>query len=283
MSELLPLLVDKGIAEVDSPLSAAFLADFNARIDEAFADRRDEPRAYVHCDELAQLGLLEPVLTQMRPLLTAIVPDAVLYHCHVYEIAGNRTESHIFSESLAGWHRDPDSEFDGATASHVSIFLYLSDVGPDDGPFEFCPRAPGEWLRSSTPVISLTGQRNYCFAWNRAFFHRAAPNRGPRRRRLLKLSIQPNAAANQHMPNERFQAVRRLLPAGDAYLDTLVGRHQGGTAPAAARPTVAAAPIAPTGTLGIPDTVILATIARDKARAARRWLRGNQAAAVPYD
>lgn len=286
MSALTHLLVDKGIAQVESPFSSAFLAELNAAIDGVFKYRQDEARAYVHYDDLARLGLLQPMLTgRMRDLLTAIVPDPVLYHCHVYEIAGNNSSSHIFGETLGGWHKDPDSEFDGSTATHVSIFLYLSDVGPEDGPFEFCPQLPDKWLRNSSPAITVTGDRNYCFAWNRAFFHRAAPNRGPKRRRLLKLSIQPNRFPNMHMPSERFEAVRQMLPEGDPYIDILLGRYLGRAAPETERASVEAIAVAPTGALGIPDATILKTIARDKARAARRWLKGQatESAIVTYD
>ena len=176
-------------------------------------------------------------------------------------------------------------EFDGSTATHVSIFLYLSDVGAEDGPFEFCPQLPDKWLRNSSPAITVTGDRNYCFIWNRAFFHRAAPNRGPKRRRLLKLSIQPNRFPNMHMPSERFEAVRRMMPEGDPYLDILLGRYLGRAAPDRERASVEASAVAPTGALGISDATILKTIARDRARAARRWLKGQtpESTVVPYD
>lgn len=292
MNDLTTHLVKRGIAEVSSPFAENFLAEINKLVDPILKERQAQPRAYVHSDELAQLGLLVPLLGEggMRSLITTVLPDPVLYHCHIYEIEGNRTQSHIFSESLQGWHCDGDSKFDGRHATHLSIFLYLSDVDLIDGPFEFCPQSPSERLHSSTPTVSVVGHKNYCFIWNRSFFHRAAPNRGPKRRRLLKLSIQPNSAFNQHIGTGRFEAVRRIIPAGDPYLDTLLGRYYGQESPLVATTpnVVSGADITPNTQLGVPTHLILEAVVKAKARAAtqaaKRWIGlGNQQALVNYD
>src|SRR5260370_168084 len=67
---------------------------------------------------------------------------AVVYHCHVYEIADLQDKSHIGGDVLRGWHRDTDVT---QSAPHLgdclSIFLYLTEV-PDKaaGAFEIVPK-----------------------------------------------------------------------------------------------------------------------------------------------
>ena len=93
----------------------------------------------------------------------------------------------------------------------MSVFLYLTDVGPENGPFELLPRDPELGFAPGLPCISVTGPAGFAFAWNRSFYHRAAPNRSPRRRRVLKLSVQP-----RRLPNDRID---------------WPGAHAGGRAP----------------------------------------------------
>src|SRR3978361_472003 len=133
------------------------------------------------------------------------MPDPVFYHFHLYEIAGGNKDSHIFSESLSGWHRDPDCEYVPNDPTHLSLFIYLTDVGPEDGPFQFLPGDPTRLMTGSTPVISLEGPAGFSFVWHRSYHPRPAPNRAPRRRRLLKISVQRNAYPSVHLERESFR------------------------------------------------------------------------------
>ncbi len=258
-------------------------------MDPVFAVQEDKARSYFTVENMVRLDLIDTILSgRMRDLILSIVPDPVLYHCHAYEIAANSTTSHIFNEALAGWHRDPDSEYFAEDPTHTSIFVYLTDVGPEDGAFEFSPSYPESWVRSKNPAISMMGPTGMSFAWNRAYYHRASPNRGPRRRRLLKLSIQPNAFPSAHLSNANFQAARKALLPGDHFLDLLFGRYQGETAPLMPVPQVVPAKaIPPTGMIGIPDSQLAAAQVREKARQAKRWLkrqiRGDQQVVAAYD
>ena len=153
-----------------------------------------------------ELGIMDEVLNpRMMDLLFSIIPDPVLYHFHFYEIAAKQEKSHIFSENLLGWHRDPDCTFRASDPTHLSIFVYFSDVGPDDGPFEFVPNLATENLSSGAKVASMQGPAGMSFVWHRRFFHRAAPNRGSRRRRLLKISVQNNEFKSAHLKRPFFR------------------------------------------------------------------------------
>lgn len=230
------ILTKQGIVKFDNVFSPEELSAIKASIDPIFEAKKNQARSYVHPDELVNAGLWQTIFSEkMLSVLFSIMPDPVLYHCHVYEIAGNSTTPHIFGNILTGWHRDPDSEYNPNYPTHISLFIYLTDVGEGDGAFEFIPFRL-RWLKRSTPYISVLGQSGFTFAWNRPFYHRASPNYGRTRRRLLKLSIQRNEFISTHLSNKHFQSVLKLIPPGDAKMDLLLGRYQGKTAPSFALP-----------------------------------------------
>jgi len=264
MGSALPALPGNGILErfgicsYSKPFTARDIAAFNTALDPLFTCRIDQPRAYVHVDELHALGLFQRLLSQpIRNILFSIMPDPVLYHCHVNEIAANDSKPNLFPETLSGWHRDGDSELLHGEITHVSLFVYFTEVGPQDGAFEFVPKNPAAWLHSLTPVTSVTGSPGFAFAWQRSFYHRGSPNRGAVRRRVFKISVQRNRFVSSHLKNPHFRALLPLLPAGDTALDILLGRYQGCQAPRVSGiHTPRADEIEPTGHLDIPNIVL---------------------------
>lgn len=277
MARLNEILVESGIARVPDIYTPSDLARMNAAMDATFEQRAASGRAYVYADDMQRLGLFGTILSPtMRSLIFSIVPDAVLYHCHAIEIPGLSTRSHIFSESLSGYHRDPDSIYLPNNPSHISIFVYLTPVGPDDGAFEFIPRDPEKWLHASVPTISAMGQPGFSFVWQRGFYHRASPNRGPRRRRLIKISVQPNAYESGHLRNENFQRLLAAVPPGDPETDLLLGRYQGRAAPVLPPPPGSTAEaFRPTGTLELSNVELAKVQLREKARQLKRRLKGE--------
>jgi len=253
------MLNANGICSLDPVYSGDEISRLNRAVDDLLGTRALEKRSYVHVDELRELGMLETLLgDRMRDVLFSIMPDPVLYHCFVIETAGNDPEPNLFADTLAGWHRDRDCSFSKAEPTHVSIFVYLSDVGASDGAFEFVPQNPNERLRSSTPTVLVTGRAGYTFAWQRSYFHRASANRGPRRRRIAKISIQRNAFRSIHLSNEHFKSVLAATPSGDPATDLLFGRYQGKKPPHVDRPAATLRPyaIAPTGTIMLEDRAL---------------------------
>ena len=287
MSQIGDFLLTDGICALPELYTEDEIAAINEAMNPLMGGRINEKRAYVHPDEMLELGVFDLAFNErMKSLLFSIVPDPVLYHCHVYEIAANDSRSHIFADSLMGWHRDPDSEYVAGDPTHVSIFVYLTNVGMDDGAFEFIPAVPPtKWLQNGTPYIAVRGQAGYSFAWHRRYYHRASPNRGPVRRRLLKLSIQRNAFPSVHLLNPHFQKVLKSVPSGDAQMDLLLGRYQGKETVRLDQvpgPRVVAIP--PNETLNLSSVDLVKAQLRERAGSIKRKMQGKKEPVVAaYD
>jgi hypothetical protein len=276
------LLSSDGIGSVSPLIAPDQLARLNALLDPLFAERANERRAYVTVDELWKMGAFEIVFSpKIQDLFLAIMPDPVFYHFHLYEIAGQATQSHIFSEALSGWHRDPDSDYVAQDVTHVSLFIYLSEVGPEDGPFQFLPGDPTRLMTGATPTISVEGAPGFSFLWHRSFYHRAAPNRGPRRRRLIKISVQRNAYPSVHLQRDAFRALDAAIPPGDPRMDMFLGRMQGRDAPPLpAVPDVMAERLIPNNAINVPTIDIMKAQLKGKARSLRQMFRPAPATRV---
>jgi hypothetical protein len=259
-NDLVDLLGAEGIAQLPPLYDPETIARINAALDPIFKARANEARAYVGVDELVELDLIDTLLGgEMRRTILSIVPDPVLLHCAASEIAAHDTKSHVSSERLDGWHRDWETLFLRRRPTHVSVFVYLSDVGPGDGAFELSPANPAKRLEETSPVVSMMGPAGTSFVWNRTFHHRASPNRGARRRRIFKLSVQPNAFhSRQNGPHPaNFHAAMSALPVGDPYMDVMMGRYQNRRAPRLETPEpMKGRPVAPTGGLEVPAAML---------------------------
>lgn len=268
MSQVAQYLQKDGICKLPDLYTLEDVAKINQSVDPLLSSRADQHRAYVYPDELLDLGIFWTIFNErVRAALCAIMPDPVLYHCHIYEIAANDARPHIFGETLSGWHRDSDSGYSTTEPTHVSMFLYLTDVGEDDGAFEFVPGVPpAKWLQSKAPYNAQLGSRGTCFAWQRSYYHRASPNRGPTRRRLFKLSIQRNAFPSSHLANEHFSKLIPLIPSDNLVMNCLLGRYQGKDAPALPNtgdPRVE--PVVPQEILQVPSAALAKIQLRQKA------------------
>jgi hypothetical protein len=239
MSDVRQILSATGIADVGSLYSPTEIGSLNAALDPFFVARASQPRSYAYSGDLLELGILDHVLSPVviRTFFD-VLDDPVLYHFHVYEIAGRSDKSHIFSDELDGWHRDPDSVFEPGQATHVSLFVYLSDVGPESGPFQFLPGRAKGGFATGIPSVSQMGMAGTAFLWNRNFFHRAAPNRSAVRRRLLKISIQNNRFPSRHLAAAHFAPTIAARRDASPWHQVLLGAFQGRDAPVVAKPEI---------------------------------------------
>lgn len=232
MDKLRSQLNALGLVRLDDLFERSELATLNAALDPHFAALAHEPRSYAYSVDLNRLGRLDAVLGERTlKVLFDVMPDPVIYHLHAYEIAARNPSPHIFGHELAGWHRDPDSAWEPAAPTHVSLFVYLTDVAETDGPFEFLPGRPQGRFSNGAASVSLTGAAGTSFLWNRAFFHRASPNRGEVRRRLLKISIQKNRYESSHLAAPHLAPVAAAERGRDPHRALLFGAWQGRQAP----------------------------------------------------
>lgn len=223
------MLARDGIADLTGLWPVEQVEAWNQRLDLLFAEIEDQPRAVLGPDRLIDAGIFGEVFSESaRRLMASIHPTALLYHCHCYETAARQTKSHISEERLQGWHRDWDAlrGFNKNFPMFISVFILLSPVGDEDGPFEFAPDSP-KALRPGGQIVRLAGPVGTAAIWNRSYYHRAAPNRGPRRRRILKFSFQPAGMPNDLIVTDEFSAACAKLD--DPRLRVLVDERRVGT------------------------------------------------------
>jgi len=281
LTPLAKLVATEGIARVENIFDPDRLRYLNKKVDPAFQMREALPRSYVYGNEMQDLGIFDDIFCdQMRDVMLSIIPDPVVYHCHIYEIAARQTKSHVFGSTLSGWHRDPDCAFHRADPTHISIFVYMKPVHPADGAFEFLLQDPEAALRTESPVIGVTGPAGMSFVWHRSFYHRASPNRGNVRRRVLKISIQRQAFASIHLRRKKeLIAVTEKIPSDDLFMCCMFGRSAGRPDLGDWRYSVPVSQLAPTGTLAITQDTIDESIKRIEAR----HLAGVNSTDVAYD
>lgn len=214
-----------GITLLPPLLDPVALVRWQSAMDCEFA-RLGPERSYLDAAWMVTHGLLDEVFShQLRRLVFELMPDAWVYHCHVYEIPGRQIRPHIHAERLSGWHRDDETivRGGGRETQFISLFVYLTDVGDDAGAFEFLPRPPKLPFINRQSAVRITGPAGTSFWWNRTYFHRASPNRSPARRRVLKVSIQPRQLHNERLALPEFERAREHLIGTDAFLESLFG------------------------------------------------------------
>ncbi|OBA89882.1 hypothetical protein A5662_23605 [Mycobacteriaceae bacterium 1482268.1] len=228
------VLAQEGIADLTGLWSAEQIYEWNRRMDPLFAAASDQPRSYVNADQLVEMGVFQEALSEpVRRLIASIQPSALLYHCHCYEIAAAQKKPHIQQNRLQGWHKDWETikYFTKDFPTFVSIFVLMTPVGDVDGAFEFAPRSDAG-LRAGGEVVRLIGPAGTTAIWNRSYYHRASPNQGPRRRRILKFSFQPAGLPNNRIRLDEFKSAYSKLddPRLRAFVDA---RRVGTTEPLA--------------------------------------------------
>lgn len=223
-----PLLNLLGLMRLKQKVPRPLIEAWNQQVDSLLAPASE--RSYIPADELYRLGLLQAFLKPgLVHLITSIVPNPVLYHAHVYDLAGGSANSHVHGQ-YEGWHRDEECKpfYKPGQTTQFSLFCYLSDVGPDDGPFELRPLSPIQIPRPGDPTIKVLGEAGTLFLFNRFFYHRPNPNKGNRRRRVLKLSFQSYNLANDRIHLPEFEALRELaLHSNDSIWYYLAGGLMG--------------------------------------------------------
>lgn len=222
------LLASNSIAILPNLYSLSTIEKWNTLFT-PLLNKQSNKRRYINALQLFDLGCLEEIFTtQLQDIIYSIVPDPILYHCHVYEIDGNQEKSHISADNkLNGWHRDVDCkhQLHRKKVQHVSLFIYLSDVEAEGGYFEISDKQlfPPQFGNQDTHY-QLTGSTGTSFLFDRKAFHRASPNRSKIARRVLKVSFQSAALFNHKQNEPIFNKVREQLSNNNRFICQLFGK-----------------------------------------------------------
>jgi len=218
-----------GFVQIPPLHTSADIKLFNQAFDDIFASQKS-PRRYVDSAQMLKAGVFEQLFNpQLQQLIYAMQNDAVLYHCHAYEIDANQTKPHILADNLAdGWHRDWDCPLDltlDSDVQQISLFVYLTDVGDNDGGFEICDKAftPLPNRLNNANFYQIQGTKGHTFMFNRIAYHRASPNLSSTARRVIKLSFQAKTDFNSRIKLEQFEYLRQHLPQQQVFLRQLAG------------------------------------------------------------
>lgn len=270
-------LSTRGITQLCGVCDEITVKDWNTRLDPLLDAGAGEPRSYIGAGELARLGIVAELFSSpVRAAIDALYPNdqPVAYHCHVYEIAANQQRPHIRAGALDGWHRDAETleRYRRDVPDYVSLFTWLRPVGADDGAFELVAQPPVRAPMSGTPCVRAEGSAGFTFLWNRSYFHRASPNRGQVRRRVLKVSVQPASLPNDRIDGAELSEARDACK-DDPWLHALFGGPALARRARSAPEPIELAPMLPNGTIALTAVQVGAYRLAEVARTARRRVR----------
>lgn len=215
-SDITHSLTENGLAVLAPLYEQNVLKTWNEKLT-PILNSQSTARKYVYADKLMALGILDDVFSpELLRIIFELVPNAELYHCHVYEINANNAKPHIHTDNrLDGWHRDYDCKhsFDLPYIQHISFFIYLSEVNEGDGQFEVSNKKLNKTplFFAKEQAFKVTGKLGHNFLFDRKAYHRASPNTGTTPRRVLKLSFQRNTLASHKQSEAPFVSVRNKL------------------------------------------------------------------------
>ena len=217
-------LVEKGFFLNSLSYSPKLIEEWNMLLSPLFIVQEDKGRAYVKANVLFELGILDKIFNeQIQSLLCHLMPDAIFYHCHAYEIKASQAQSHIHWGENLGWHRDEECafEYNPKGANHISMFIYLTDVDEENGPFEIRLASPFSYFKPKEKTLKVIDKAGAVFFFNRFFWHRACPNYSSSRRRVIKFSFQPRGLNNGRINLTEFVELRKLAAPKNVFLEYL--------------------------------------------------------------
>lgn len=221
-------LQEHAVAAIPSLHSPEQIAHWNTLFTPIYASQQ-KARRYVDAYQMHELGVFEQIFNpQLQALIYGLIPDAVLFHCHAYEIDASQQQSHILGDNFCdGWHRDWDCLYNLSKSGvqQISLFVYLSDVNEDSGCFEINSKKLGYLPRTfkGSDFFQIKGNAGHTFFFNRVAYHRASPNRSAVPRRVLKISFQSRKLPNVKLALPQFANLRKVISAEQIFLRHLIG------------------------------------------------------------
>tara|TARA_B110000971_G_C19937602_1_gene467132 strand:+ start:154 stop:981 length:828 start_codon:yes stop_codon:yes gene_type:complete len=219
---------NNGFIEFKNIFDDALIEKWNSKLDFFYKNKKDKIILDFTDNRVDKIGfeiLQEFFNDKIKYIISKLIPDPIILWAGSNEIPGNTKISHVNHNDIGGWHTDigEDLSFiDLKNPHYMTFFVYLTDVGPEDGPFEITNVTKKREINSSTSAKTLLGKKGTCFVWGNGFFHRAAPNYGNLRRRILKIQLQNNYLENSYIDKMKF--FDNFLTNNDNYLNFLIGK-----------------------------------------------------------
>lgn len=194
-----------GFLELENILSKEQIELINTKVDPIILNKFNKTKTEILIEELIESGIAEIILTNenLRKIILTIMPDPILFGFNIYEVDSMQERTHTNDNSADGWHVDtPVLPFlDRKQTNFVSFMIYLTDVMSfEDGPFEITSENLLEKLKHKSQSKKILGCKGTTFIWNNNYLHRASPNIGKIRRRVLKIGFQNNYFQNSFYP-----------------------------------------------------------------------------------
>jgi hypothetical protein len=190
-----------GFLELENIIPKEQIDLINIKADPIILNKFNKTKTEILIKDLIESGIAEIVLTNenLRKIILSIMPDPILFGFNIYEVDAMQVRTHTNDNAVDGWHVDtPVLPFlDRKQTNFVSFMIYLTDVMSfEDGPFEVTSENMLEKLNQKSLSKKILGPKGTTFIWNNNYLHRASPNIGKIRRRVLKIGFQNNYFQN---------------------------------------------------------------------------------------
>ena len=216
-----------GFLELLNIFSKDEINSINIIADPIIKKKFNKTKTEIIFEELIKSGIADIVLNNknLRKIILEILPDPILFGFNIYEVDILQKRTHTSDNNIDGWHVDtPVLPFlDRKQPNFVSLMVYLTDVMSfEDGAFEVTSENNLNNLKSGLPSKKILGIKGTSFIWNNNYAHRASPNTGKIRRRVLKIGFQNNYIQSALYPKMQYAYKDLLIK--DEFTDFIFGK-----------------------------------------------------------
>ena len=216
-----------GFVELGNIFSKEEIELINTKASLIIKNKFNKTKTEIIFEELIKSGIADIVLNNknLRKIILEILPDPILFGFNIYEVDILQNRTHTSDNNIDGWHVDtPQLPFlDRSQPNFVSLMVYLTDVMSfEDGSFEVTSENNLSNLKHKLPSKKILGVKGTSFIWNNNYAHRASPNTGKIRRRVLKIGFQNNYIQNALYP--KMQYAYKDLMKKDEFTDFIFGK-----------------------------------------------------------
>jgi len=216
-----------GFLELENIFTREEIDSINIKANPIIKYKFNKIKTEIILEELIKSGIADIVMTNrnLRKMILEILPDPILFAFNIYEVDIMQEKTHTNDNAIDGWHVDtPVLPFlDRNMPNFVSLIVYLTDVMDfQDGPFEVASENNLENLSNNLTSKKILGSKGTSFIWNNNYLHRASPNTGKIRRRVLKVGFQNNYLQNSFYSNMQHAYIN--FSKKDEFTDFIFGK-----------------------------------------------------------